>query len=114
RGLERLLTDVALTAGADDVDGKRERVTLITLHMVKGLEYPVVFLTGLEDKMLPHERAFQETGGLAEERRPCYVGITRAQRRLYLTASNVRTIFAKQVTLASSQFLHDIRPDLLE
>ena len=82
--------------------------------MAKGLEFPVVFLTGLEDKMLPHERAFEEPGGLDEERRLCYVGITRAQRRLYLTASNVRTIFAKQVTLASSQFLHDIRPDLLE
>src|SRR5207237_420529 len=114
KGLERLLTDVALTAGADDVDGKRERVTLITLHMVKGLEYPVVFLTGLEDKMLPHERAFQETGGLAEERRLCYVGITRAQRRLYLTAANTRTIFAKSVALASSQFLQDVPRGMLE
>jgi DNA helicase-2/ATP-dependent DNA helicase PcrA len=114
KALERFLTDIALTSGADDVDGKRERVTLITLHMAKGLEYPVVFLTGLEDKMLPHERAFEEPGGLDEERRLCYVGITRAQRRLYLTASNVRTIFAKSVSLASSQFLHDIRPELLE
>jgi len=82
--------------------------------MVKGLEYPIVFLTGLEDKMLPHERAFEEPGGLDEERRLCYVGITRAQRRLYLTASNVRTIFAKTVALATSQFLHDIPPDQLE
>ena len=114
RGLERMLTDVALTAGADDVDGKRERVTLITLHMAKGLEYPVVFLTGLEDKMLPHERAFQEAGGLAEERRLCYVGITRAQRRLYLTAANTRTIFAKSVALASSQFLQDVPRGMLE
>src|SRR5205085_5525708 len=114
KGLERLLTDVTVTSAADDVDGKRERVTLITLHMDKGLEYPVVFLTGLEDKMLPHQRAFEEAAGLAEERRLCYVGITRAQRRLYLTAANVRTIFAKSVALASSQFLHDIPPSLLE
>jgi DNA helicase-2/ATP-dependent DNA helicase PcrA len=114
KGLERLLTDVALTSGADDVDGGRERVTLITLHMAKGLEYPVVFLTGLEDKMLPHERAFEEAGGLAEERRLCYVGITRAQRRLFLTAASVRTIFAKSVALASSQFLQDVPPGLLE
>jgi len=114
QGLERFLTDIALTAGADDVDGKREQVTLITLHMAKGLEYPVVFLTGLEDKMLPHERAFEEAGGLDEERRLCYVGITRAQRRLYLTSASVRTIFAKTVALASSQFLHDIPPALLD
>jgi len=114
KGLERFLTDIALTAGADDVDGKREQVTLITLHMAKGLEYPVVFLTGLEDKMLPHERAFEEAGGLDEERRLCYVGITRAQRRLYLTSASVRTIFAKTVALASSQFLHDIPPALLD
>jgi DNA helicase-2/ATP-dependent DNA helicase PcrA len=113
KALERLLTDIALTSGADDTDA-RERVTLITLHMAKGLEYPVVFLTGLEDKMLPHERAFEEPGGLEEERRLCYVGITRAQRRLYLTVANVRTIFAKTVSLASSQFLQDIPPGLLD
>ena len=114
KGLERLLTDIALTAGADEVDGKREQVTLITLHMVKGLEYPVVFLTGLEDKLLPHERAFEEAGGLDEERRLCYVGITRAQRRLYMTVASVRTIFAKTVAFASSQFLADIPPALLD
>ncbi|HSR25098.1 MAG TPA: UvrD-helicase domain-containing protein [Candidatus Eisenbacteria bacterium] len=114
KGLERFLTDIALTAGADDVDGKRERVTLITLHMAKGLEYPVVFLTGLEDKLLSHERAFEEPGGIDEERRLCYVGITRAQRRLYLTAASTRTLFARTVALASSQFLHDIPPDLLD
>jgi DNA helicase-2/ATP-dependent DNA helicase PcrA len=114
KGLERFLTDVALTSDADEVDGRRDRVTLITLHMAKGLEWPVVFLSGLEDKMLPHERAFEEQGGLEEERRLCYVGITRAQRRLYLTVSNVRTIFAKSVSLAASQFLYDIPPNLLE
>ena len=113
KALERMLTDIALTSGADDTD-PRERVTLITLHMAKGLEYPVVFLTGLEDKMLPHERAFEEPGGLEEERRLCYVGITRAQRRLYLTVANARTIFAKTVALASSQFLLDIPGQLLD
>ncbi|HEY4027955.1 MAG TPA: UvrD-helicase domain-containing protein [Candidatus Dormibacteraeota bacterium] len=113
KAMERFLTDVALTSGADETSS-RERVTLITLHMAKGLEYPVVFLTGLEDKMLPHERAFEEAGGLDEERRLCYVGITRAQRRLYLTVSSVRTIFAKTVALASSQFLHDIPPQMLD
>ncbi len=113
RGLERFLTDIALTSGADETDA-RERVTLITLHMAKGLEYPVVFLTGLEDRMLPHERAFEEPGGLEEERRLCYVGITRAQRRLYLTAASARTLFNKTVALASSQFLQDVPGELLE
>ncbi|MBO0688005.1 MAG: UvrD-helicase domain-containing protein [Candidatus Dormibacteraeota bacterium] len=113
-GLERLLTDVALTTDADEVDGRRDQVTLITLHMVKGLEFPVVFLTGLEDKLLPHERAFEEPGGLEEERRLCYVGITRARRRLYLTTANQRTIFSRTVQLASSQFLHDVPGELLD
>jgi DNA helicase-2/ATP-dependent DNA helicase PcrA len=114
KGLERFLTNIALTSDADEVDGKRDQVTLITLHMAKGLEWPVVFLTGLEDKMLPHERAFEEAGGLEEERRLCYVGITRAQRRLYLTVANVRTIFARSVSLAASQFLYDIPAPGLE
>jgi DNA helicase-2/ATP-dependent DNA helicase PcrA len=114
RALDRFLTDVALASGADEADGARDRVTLITLHMAKGLEYPVVFLTGLEDGILPHERALADEGGLEEERRLCYVGITRAQRRLYLTTSGVRTIFARSVTLASSRFLHDVPPETFD
>jgi len=113
RGLERMLTDIALTADLDDLDESRQRVTLITLHMAKGLEFPVVFLTGLEDKLLPHERAFAEPRGLEEERRLCYVGITRARSRLYLTVANVRTLFGKPVNLAPSQFLYDIPSELL-
>jgi DNA helicase II / ATP-dependent DNA helicase PcrA len=113
RGLERMLTDIALTADLDDLDESRQRVTLITLHMAKGLEFPVVFLTGLEDKLLPHERALAEPRGLEEERRLCYVGITRARSRLYLTVANVRTLFGKPVSLAPSQFLYDIPSALL-
>jgi DNA helicase II / ATP-dependent DNA helicase PcrA len=113
RGLERMLTDIALTADLDDLDESRQRVTLITLHMAKGLEFPVVFLTGLEDKLLPHERAFAEPRGLEEERRLCYVGITRARHRLYLTVANVRTLFGKPVSLAPSQFLYNIPSELM-
>jgi DNA helicase-2/ATP-dependent DNA helicase PcrA len=112
KALERFLTDIALTSDADDTS-RRERVTLITLHMAKGLEWPVVFLTGMEDKMLPHERAFADENGLDEERRLCYVGMTRAQRRLYLTVANVRTIFAKALALSASQFLYDVAPQSL-
>ena len=114
RGLERFLTDIALTSDTDDIDETRQRVTLITLHMAKGLEFPVVFLTGLEDKMLPHERAFAEKRGLEEERRLCYVGITRARSRLYMTVSNVRTLFGKAVNLAPSQFLYDIPGSMVQ
>ncbi|GAC1655032.1 MAG: UvrD-helicase domain-containing protein [Candidatus Dormibacteraceae bacterium] len=114
KGLQRMLTDIALTSDTDDLEEGRERVTLITLHMAKGLEWPVVFLTGLEDKMLPHSRAFEEKRGLEEERRLCYVGITRARTSLYLTVSNVRTLFGKAVPLAASQFLHDVPGSLLK
>ena len=114
RGLERFLTDVALTSDTDEIDETRQRVTLITLHMAKGLEFPVVFLTGLEDKMLPHERAFSEARGLEEERRLCYVGITRARSRLYMTVSNLRTLFGKAVVLAPSQFLYDIPGSMVQ
>ena len=113
KGLERFLTDVALTSDTDEIDGGRPRVTLITLHMAKGLEYPVVFLTGFEDKLLPHERAFTE-GGLDEERRLAYVGITRARERLYLNSTNVRNLFGKAHNLAPSQFLYDIPGALLD
>ncbi len=108
RGLERFLTDIALTSEVDDLDDQRSRVTLITLHMAKGLEFPVVFLTGLEEKTLPHERAFQEPRGLEEERRLLYVGITRARTHLYMTAANVRHLFGKASELAPSSFLSDL------
>jgi DNA helicase II / ATP-dependent DNA helicase PcrA len=114
QGLERMLTDIALISDADEGGGTRDEVTLITLHMAKGLEYPVVFLTGLEDKVLPHERAFEEAGGLEEERRLCYVGMTRARRRLYLTSTAERTIFNKTLHLSPSQFLYDVPADRLE
>jgi DNA helicase II / ATP-dependent DNA helicase PcrA len=114
KGLERFLTDIALASDSDEAESRRDRITLITLHMAKGLEWPVVVLTGLEDKMLPHDRALSEPAGLEEERRLCYVGMTRAQRRLYLTVANVRTIFTKSISLAASRFLYDIPPDLLQ
>jgi DNA helicase-2/ATP-dependent DNA helicase PcrA len=107
RSLADYLQGVALVADADtrvDDDGL---VTLMTLHNAKGLEYPIVFMLGLEDGVFPHSRALEE-GNLEEERRLCYVGITRAQRDLYLTYARQRTVFGARAYAIPSRFLHEI------
>jgi DNA helicase-2/ATP-dependent DNA helicase PcrA len=88
-------------------------VTLMTLHNAKGLEYPTVFIAGLEDGVFPHSRAIDE-GGLEEERRLFYVGITRAMRQLYLTYARRRAVFGAATYGMRSRFLDEIPSDLLE
>jgi len=88
-------------------------VTLMTLHNAKGLEYPIVFMIGLEEGMFPHSRALDE-GGLEEERRLCYVGITRAERDLYLTSARTRTVFGSRNFGAPSRFIGEIPADLTD
>jgi DNA helicase II / ATP-dependent DNA helicase PcrA len=91
-----------------------DKVTLLTLHAAKGLEYPVVFITGLEEGLLPHQRAFEEADGLEEERRLFYVGITRAKERLYVTYAHRRALYGNYGELSSkSAFLFDIPQSLL-
>lgn len=85
----------------------------MTLHTAKGLEYEVVFLVGLEQGTLPHIRSFDEPGGVAEERRLLYVGMTRAKQRLYLTSALQRTLFGSTTAFLPSSFLADIPEDLL-
>ncbi len=105
--LAEFLQEIALVADADarrDDDGL---VTLMTLHNAKGLEYPIVFIIGCEEGVFPHSRALDE-GGLEEERRLCYVGITRAQRDLYLTCARARTVFGARQFGAPSRFLAEI------
>src|SRR5207302_5634415 len=82
QALEQFLTEITLRSDVDSYSEDEEGVTLITLHMVKGLEFPVVFMVGLEDGLLPHRRALDNEKEMPEERRLCYVGITRAQDRL--------------------------------
>ncbi|HTA33904.1 MAG TPA: UvrD-helicase domain-containing protein [Solirubrobacteraceae bacterium] len=110
--LAAYLQEVALVADAD-TRSDEGLVTLMTLHNAKGLEYPTVFIAGCEDGVFPHSRAIEE-GGLEEERRLFYVGITRAMRRLYLTHARRRAVFGAQSYGMRSRFLDEIPTDLLE
>jgi ATP-dependent DNA helicase UvrD/PcrA len=102
------LQQIALVADADERDDDEGLVTLMTLHNAKGLEYPIVFLIGCEEGVFPHSRALDE-GGLEEERRLCYVGITRAERDLYLTYARTRNVFG-----ARSRFIAEIPAKLTD
>ena len=108
------LAEITLAAAADEIDDGSGQVSLMTLHTAKGLEYPVVFIAGLEQGTLPHMRSFDEPGGLAEERRLFYVGITRAMRSLYLTLALQRTLFGQMNSTMPSNFLLDIPVDLMD
>ena len=113
--LESFLTEAALVSDVDGYDERGPGVTLITLHMVKGLEFRAVFLAGLEEGLLPHQRSLDEpTGaGLEEERRLCYVGMTRARDRLYLTCTFRRHLYGRSAPAMPSRFLADIPHSLL-
>jgi DNA helicase-2/ATP-dependent DNA helicase PcrA len=89
-------------------------VTLMTMHNAKGLEYPVVFLCGMEEGLFPHAHAVEEPGGIEEERRLCYVGITRAREKLHLSCSISRRSFGNRNYNPHSRFLEEIPPDLME
>ncbi len=113
RTLERFLQEISLVADADTRSDDTGLVTLMTLHNAKGTEYPTVFITGLEDGVFPHSRAVDE-GGLEEERRLFYVGVTRAMQRLYLTYARRRAVFGAQSYGLPSRFLNEIPGELLE
>jgi DNA helicase-2/ATP-dependent DNA helicase PcrA len=104
----------ALVAATDELDDDETRVALMTLHTAKGLEFPVVFLTGLEDGIFPHDRSIAEPDDIEEERRLCYVGITRARERLYLTHTWSRTTFGMTRDSLPSRFLKEIPGELIE
>ncbi|MEO9031141.1 MAG: 3'-5' exonuclease, partial [Ktedonobacteraceae bacterium] len=121
--LELFLENVALVGGADTAqtgengtlmqEENRDAVTLITLHAAKGLEYPVVFIVGMDEGSLPHARSVDKPEQLEEERRLAYVGFTRAMRRLYLVRASRRSFFGETQTTEPSRFLDDIPPELL-
>jgi DNA helicase II / ATP-dependent DNA helicase PcrA len=113
--LAAFLERVALVADADSIpDNDEGMVTLMTLHTAKGLEFPVVFLTGWEDGVFPHMRAMGDAAELAEERRLAYVGITRAQQRLYLSRAMIRSSFGQPNANPASRFLAEVPDELVE
>lgn len=115
RTLVAFLTDLALIADIDslnkdeeEAEKNKDAVTLMTMHSAKGLEFPVVFIIGMEESVFPHSRALADNEELEEERRLAYVGITRAEKRLYLTCARMRTLFGRTNSNMPSRFLQEI------
>jgi DNA helicase-2/ATP-dependent DNA helicase PcrA len=116
RSLVAFLTDLALIADIDQYNNEtpedggqsQDQVTMMTLHSAKGLEFPVVFLIGMEEGIFPHSRSLSDTEQMEEERRLCYVGITRAEEELYLTYAQMRQLYGSTMMNATSRFLREI------
>ena len=115
--LVSFLTDLALIADIDQMDEEEEteqKVTLMTLHSAKGLEFPVVFLIGMEENVFPHSRSMFDDEEMEEERRLAYGGITRAEKELYLTNAKMRTLYGRTNMNPISRFIEEIPEELLE
>jgi DNA helicase-2/ATP-dependent DNA helicase PcrA len=112
-GLTAFLEGVALVSDVDDLPDKLETVTLITLHQAKGLEFPVVFIVGMEDGIIPHYKSIDDPAQLEEERRLCYVGITRAKKKVYLVRAFRRHLMGSSAVNKPSRFLLDIPSHLI-
>lgn len=107
-GLASMLEEVALLSSQDSLDERADAVTLMTLHAAKGLEFPVVFMAGMEESIFPHSRALFDAGEMEEERRLCYVGMTRAREELYMYHANSRILFGNSQHNPASRFISEI------
>jgi DNA helicase II / ATP-dependent DNA helicase PcrA len=117
KSLVAFLTDLALVADIDSMDDdgeKADSIVLMTLHSAKGLEFPVVFLIGLEEGVFPHSRSLMEEAEMEEERRLAYVGITRAEQTLFITNAQMRTLYGRTSMNPASRFISEIPEDLIE
>ena len=108
------LEEISLVADVTEHKEDEDAITLMTLHSAKGLEFKVVFIIGMEEGLFPHQNSFTEEGGLEEERRLCYVGITRAKERLYLTNAKKRMLYGRECINAPSRFINEIEESLIE
>jgi len=113
-GLAAFLEEAALISNHDEVESAKDVVNLMTLHCAKGLEFPVVFIAGLEEGIFPHSRSLIDQWQMEEERRLCYVGVTRAKQKLYLITARTRQLFGSTMVNPPSRFLDDIPPSLVE
>ena len=112
--LSDFLEGITLSSDLDNTEDEGDSVTLMTLHSAKGLEFPVVFLVGMEEGIFPGHQAIQEPKELEEERRLCYVGVTRAKENLFLTCAKQRTVFGSTSCNSTSRFLNEIPAELLD
>ncbi len=112
--LSDFLAHAALEAGEGQAEAWEDCVQLMTLHSAKGLEFPLVFLAGMEEGLFPHQRSVEEVGRLEEERRLCYVGITRAEQQLVLSCAERRRLHGKESYSVASRFIREIPPELLD
>ena len=111
--LEAFLASASLASDLDSLDEEQQKVSLMTLHSAKGLEFPVVFLVGMEQGLLPHSRTLDDPLEIEEERRLCYVGVTRAQEQLFLTYARKRRLWGTREPAVSSQFLMELPGELI-
>lgn len=114
QGLELFLEEISLLTDQDEIEDKKDQVNLMTLHCAKGLEFPVVFIAGCEEGLFPHSRSLDDPSQMEEERRLCYVGITRAKKHLHLIFANQRQLYGSIQVNPPSRFLNDIPEKLLE
>jgi DNA helicase-2/ATP-dependent DNA helicase PcrA len=112
--LTSFLAHAALEAGEGEANSWEDSVQLMSLHAAKGLEFPLVFLTGLEEGLFPHQRSIAEEGRLEEERRLCYVGMTRARQKLVLTYAELRRLHGSEHYTSPSRFLGEVPAELIE
>jgi len=112
--ITKFLENIALISDQDEIDETKPVVNLMTMHASKGLEFDIVFILGMEDGVFPHSRSKNSHEELEEERRLCYVALTRAKKELYLLHAEKRTVFGKTETNPPSRFLYDIPEDLVE
>jgi DNA helicase-2/ATP-dependent DNA helicase PcrA len=112
--LDEFLSHAALEAGEGQADAWEDCVQLMTMHSAKGLEFPLVFLSGMEDGLFPHQRSIADPSGLEEERRLCYVGITRAKQTLYITYAEQRRLYGMDNFSQPSRFIAEIPDEHIE